>query len=142
MEKQIIDNNVLMADFIGIGRIQTAGKGCLYNVDGFELLPLNVHLKVGNPEMGVSTRLLKYWPEQLIFHSSWDWLHIVLDNIEQMFYDALTEGWDEFTDWFYNQNFSYIKFDNGDLLVKLNIGGAHDEAATIIKWYNENKKQN
>lgn len=74
--------NILIADFLGIKKTDLWGGGFLYNVDWYEKLPLNKSIPVGDKKRGIQSTLLKYKPEELVFHSSWDWLMPIIVKIK------------------------------------------------------------
>jgi hypothetical protein len=78
-----MEDNKLIAEFMQIPTIKIHGGGILYDIERTDL-PMTVQIPVGNKEMGVTTRLLKYSVEQLQFNTSWDWLIPVVEKIEGM----------------------------------------------------------
>ncbi len=71
--EQINEGNILIADFCKLHKtVLWGGVDYLYGIE--RLPPITIPVGTTGINATVNTRLLKARPDQLVYHSSWDWL--------------------------------------------------------------------
>ena len=72
--------------------------------------------------------------DDLLFHTSWDWLMPVVGKIESLGYDVIING-----EWC-NIHSVELEDDICDISIKGKINAVYIAVVEFIKWFNENKE--
>jgi len=83
-QEEILEGNKLIAEFMGLRKIMLwGGVDFLYDIEKESYV---TYVKVGSSGINatINTRVLKARPDELLFHSSWDWLMPVVEKIESL----------------------------------------------------------
>lgn len=111
------ENNSLIAEFMGLPLVDGVYKNNYEVMSVFKAL-------------GYSRE-----PDELEFHSSWDWLMPVVEKIESLDYSVdIDRGWTTISDQTDRDGFVLIQQNS---LIK--IESVYSTIIEFIKWYNENK---
>lgn len=134
--KETTQNNILLAEFLGVKEKESNW------FDGYELQEAGLPFNYG--AMGNGTRDLK-------FHTSWDWLMLVVDKIDKTELSGLTFAVDILNGLTQIICYGECKI-NGVVLPsdttllmaesKSRIESTYSACVQFVKWYNENKYQN
>lgn len=126
--KETTQNNILLAEFLGVKEKESNW------FDGYELQEAGLPFNYG--AMGNGTRDLK-------FHTSWDWLMLVVDKIEGLILGEnnsinVTIG---------ATNYCVIQDSNGEIYndneesKETKLKTVYAACVKFVKWYNENKSK-
>ena len=118
-QKETIENNRLIAEFMGL-EPNRGGEYEMYQVlDFIEDKPRSKHF---------------YFPSEMMFHESWDWLMLVIEEISKRF---------EVNNNFHLYN-NYMTEDGTDredfLIFRLPLETAFLAVVDFIKWHNKQKE--
>lgn len=142
-ENKFITNNSLIAEFIGFKSVEVPfDMGCKY----LEVPPerqkqaaeeSKKYFYEGNPYSPYSS----FYPKEMRFHYSWDWLMPVVEKIESMGYRTTLFCHEYGKE---DGNSMHIKDSShtmlGDGFASTKIEAVYKAVVEFIKWYNENKK--
>ena len=87
-QEEILEGNRLIAEFMGLRKIMLwGGVDFLYDIEKESYV---TYVKVGSSGINatINTRVVKARPNELLFHSSWDWLMPVVEKIECKWVDG------------------------------------------------------
>lgn len=117
--EEIISNNILIAEFIGIKGEEQKVYRSLYD-------------EFPNRTLLFKTKFGKYTSKSLKFHSDWNWLMQVVGAIEKTNYGSLEIQSKNLVWAHYNkQTITYYK----DTLIK----NVYNACVQFVKWYNNHK---
>jgi hypothetical protein len=125
----IIENNKMIAEFMGLELEETLKKEMVY---------ARHELKNPNKLNDCTTEF--YYPKELLYHFSWDWIMEVVEEINH-------KG-DEDEGFFYNfvihPNECYVQYDGETVVSNQHgatfIGLVYYTVLEFIKWYNKQKQ--
>ena len=145
--KEIIESNKLIAEFMGAKNTPIIGGEVLHPISGHIISYKNeIYQADFNTVEGINNippserkRYFRYFEEDLKYHSSWDWLMPVVENIEGIGADILI-----------GRMFCEIKFRfplspekefDVRIVSGIKMNAIHGAIIEFIKWYNQNKKK-
>lgn len=128
MEKEILENSKLIAEFMGMKNISS----------------VNQHPEYKDQEGD-------YWfPERMEYHLSWNWLMPVVEKIAKLQFkpvEVINNGEDSYYDNIYPRTFGMVNADTRKFMVRLNKFPLHQSNSLIeatyyaviefIEWYNK-----
>lgn len=131
-----VENNKLIAEFMGYRECPMK----LYRMDDkFESVTIYSMYQEEDEYLTIEAgkKQVKFSPNEMEFHSSWDWLMPVVEKIGSMFHQVKIE---------FNEGFPYCEIlcynEDGELSKEIKEEGdnaTYQAVVEFIKWYNENK---